>query len=124
MEFARWDGGLPVEEEGLLRGGGHDELMATIADVARIAGVSISTVSHVVNETRPVGDATRARVLQAIAETGYQRDGVARALRRSRTDSVGLVVSDTGQRVFAEMVRGVEHEARRAGVTCRWANAA
>jgi LacI family transcriptional regulator len=98
--------------------------MATIADVARIARVSISTVSHVINETRPVGDDTRARVLEAIAETGYQRDGVARALRRSRTDSVGLVVSDTGQRVFAEMVRGVEHEARRAGFTLLLANSA
>jgi LacI family transcriptional regulator len=98
--------------------------MATIADVARVAGVSMSTVSHVINQTRPVEDATRARVLSAIEETGYQRDGVARALRRSRTDSVGLVVSDTGQRVFAEMVRGIEHEARRAGFTLLLANSA
>src|SRR5437879_2115834 len=81
-------------------------LVATIVDVARLAGVSTSTVSHVVNGTRPVNDDTRRRVLNAIQATGYRQDSVARALRRSRTDSVGLVVSDVAQPVFAEMVRG------------------
>jgi LacI family transcriptional regulator len=90
--------------------------MATITDVARQAGVSISTVSHVVNGTRPVSPDTRRRVQTAIDETGYLQDGVARALRRARTDSVGLVISDTGQPAFAEMVRGVESEARAAGM--------
>lgn len=90
--------------------------MATITDVARRAGVSISTVSHVVNGTRRVSPDTRRRVQSAIDETGYLRDGVARALRRARTDSVGLVISDTGQPAFAEMVRGVESEARAVGM--------
>jgi LacI family transcriptional regulator len=98
--------------------------VATISDVARIAGVSVSTVSHVVNGTRPVSDATRARIEAAIDETGYSQDGVARALRRSKTDSVGLVISDTGQPVFADMVRGVEHEARLAGFTLLLSNSA
>lgn len=98
--------------------------MATIVDVARIANVSLSTVSHVVNGTRPVSDATREKVLVAIQETGYEPHGVARALRRARTDTVGLVVSDTGQPVFADMVRGVEHEARAAGFTLLLANSA
>jgi LacI family transcriptional regulator len=96
--------------------------MATIVDVARLANVSLSTVSHVINETRPVREDTRRRVVAAIEATGYMQDGVARALRRARTDSVGLVVSDTGQHVFAEMVRGVEHEARAAGFTLLLAN--
>ncbi|WP_237321944.1 LacI family DNA-binding transcriptional regulator [Streptomyces sp. JJ36] len=87
----------------------------TIVDVARLAGVSTSTVSHVLNETRPVREATRARVEEAIRETGYRRDSVARAMRRSQTDSVGLVVSDVAQPAFAEMIRGVEHEAATAG---------
>lgn len=98
--------------------------MATIVDVARMANVSVSTVSHVVNGTRPVSEETRRRVEQAISETGYATDGVARALRRSRTDSVGLVISDTGQPVFAEMVRGIEHEARAKGFTLLLANSA
>jgi LacI family transcriptional regulator len=98
--------------------------MATIVDVARIAGVSASTVSHVVNGTRNVNDETRARVQEAILRTGYVRDAAARAMRRSRTDSVGLVVSDTGQPVFAEMIRGVEHEASKHGMTLLLANSA
>jgi LacI family transcriptional regulator len=98
--------------------------MATISDVARIAGVSLSTVSHVVNGTRPVREPTRERVLHAIAATGYAPDGIARALRRSRTDSVGLVVADTGQPVFADMVRGIEKEARAAGFILLLANSA
>ncbi|ATW47115.1 LacI family DNA-binding transcriptional regulator [Streptomyces peucetius] len=91
--------------------------MATIVDVAQLAGVSISTVSHVVNGTRPVADRTRKRVLKAIEQTGYRQDTLARSLRRARTDSIGLVVSDAGQPTFADMVRGVEHEAAQAGYT-------
>ncbi|MDT0309230.1 LacI family DNA-binding transcriptional regulator [Streptomyces sp. DSM 44917] len=96
--------------------------MATIVDVADRAGVSISTVSHVVNGTRRVAEKTRQRVLRAIEETGYRQDTLARSLRRSRTDSVGLVVSDSGQPAFAEMVRGVEREAARAGCILLLAN--
>jgi LacI family transcriptional regulator len=96
--------------------------VATIVDVARLAGVSTSTVSHVVNGTRPVGEDTAQRVLAAIQKTGYRQDTLARSLRRSRTDSVGLVVSNVAQPAFAEMVRGVEHEAAAAGYTLLLAN--
>lgn len=96
--------------------------MATIVDVARLAGVSTSTVSHVVNGTRPVGEDTAKRVVDAIAATGYQQDSLARAMRRARTDSVGLVVSNVAQPAFAEMVRGVEREASEAGYTLLLAN--
>lgn len=96
--------------------------MATIVDVARIAGVSTSTVSHVVNATRPVNEDTRLKVVDAIRATGYRQDTLARALRRSRTDSVGIVVSDVAQPVFAEMVRGVEQQAALGGYTLLLAN--
>lgn len=82
----------------------------------------MSTVSHVVNGTRSVADATRERVLTAIEETGYRQNVLARSMRRARTDSVGLVVSDAGQPVFAEMIRGVEREAAAAGHTLLLAN--
>jgi LacI family transcriptional regulator len=98
--------------------------MATITDVARVAGVSVSTVSHVVNGTRVVRDPTRERVQKAIADTGYSRDGIARALRRSKTEAIGLVVTETGQPGFAEMIRGVEEEARANGLTLLLANSA
>lgn len=98
--------------------------MATMVEVARKAKVSISTVSHVLNGTRNVEPETRKRVLAAIASTGYRQDALARALRRSRTDSIGLVVSDAGEPAFAEMVHGVEHAAVENGLTLVLANSA
>ncbi|MFC4783980.1 LacI family DNA-binding transcriptional regulator [Nocardioides sp. MAHUQ-72] len=98
--------------------------MATIVEVARLAQVSTSTVSHVLNGTRNVEPATRRKVLDAIEKTGYRQDAVARAMRRSRTDSIGLVVSDAGEPAFAEMVHGVEHAAAAQGLTLVLANSA
>lgn len=98
--------------------------MATIVEVARLAGVSTSTVSHVLNGTRNVEPHTRKKVLAAIEKTGYRQDALARALRRSRTDSIGLVVSDAGEPAFAEMVHGVEDAAASHGLTLILANSA
>lgn len=98
--------------------------MATMVDVARIAGVSISTVSHVLNGTRNVEAKTRRRVVAAIEKTGYRQDTLARAMRRAKSDSIGLVVSDVGEPAFAEMVHGVEHAAAERGLTLLLANSA
>ncbi|CAI3804127.1 LacI family DNA-binding transcriptional regulator [Pseudarthrobacter sp. MM222] len=98
--------------------------MTTMVKVARLAGVSISTVSHVLNGTRHVNDETRQRVLKAIEETSYRQDALARAMRRSRTDSIGLIVSDGGEPAFAEMIRGVEETAASQGITLLLANSA
>jgi LacI family transcriptional regulator len=86
--------------------------VTTLADVARRAGVSISTASYVVTGTRPVGDETRQRVLEAIAETGYTPDTVARSLRSSRSETIGLVLPDIRNPFFSSVVDGVETEAR------------
>lgn len=96
--------------------------MATMVDVARLAGVSISTVSHVLNGTRNVEKATRRRVMSAIEQTGYRQDTLARAMRRSKTDSIGLIVSAAGEPAFAEMVHGVEQAAAERGLTLLLAN--
>ena len=98
--------------------------MATIVQVASLAGVSTSTVSHVLNNTRPVEPETRKRVVDAIEKTGYRQDALARAMRRSRTDSIGLVIPDAGEPAFAEMVHGVEKAAADAGLTLLLANSA
>jgi len=98
--------------------------VATIVDVATLAGVSTSTVSHVLNETRHVEPETRARVLSAMKSVGYRRDALARSLRRARTDSIGLVVSDAGEPAFADMVHGVEEAAARRGLSLLLANSA
>lgn len=89
--------------------------MARLADVARKAGVSISTASYVVTGSRPVAEATRKRVLHAIEETGYTPDAVARALRSSRSQTVALVVPDIRNPFFTALIEGVEAESRAKG---------
>ena len=98
--------------------------MATIVDVASLAGVSTSTVSHVLNETRHVQPETKERVMSAVKATGYRRDVLARSMRRARTDSIGLVVSDAGEPAFADMVHGVEEAAAQNGLSLLLANSA
>jgi LacI family transcriptional regulator len=94
----------------------------TMMDVAQRAGVSVATVSHVINGTRNVSDEVAARVIEAINDTGYRRHDLARALKRARTDSVGLVVADTGHPIFAEVVHGVDEQAQKSGQMLLLAN--
>ncbi|WP_225831479.1 LacI family DNA-binding transcriptional regulator [Streptomyces sp. NK08204] len=89
--------------------------MPTMADVARSAGVSVATVSHVLNGTRPVLPHTRQAVLDAVDALGYTPNGLARALVTSRTRSIGLAVSVIGNPYFTEIVHGVEAAALEAG---------
>ncbi|MFD7656840.1 LacI family DNA-binding transcriptional regulator [Actinosynnema sp. NPDC059797] len=91
--------------------------MVTMREVAGLAGVSITTVSHVINETRPVAPDTRDRVLKAIEETGYTGDAIARSLVTGGTKSLGLAVSLVSHPYFAELIAAIESEATRAGYT-------
>ncbi|GAC1315548.1 MAG: hypothetical protein NVSMB2_07370 [Chloroflexota bacterium] len=68
--------------------------VATVRDVAQRAGVSTSTVSHVLNQTLCVSEAVRERVLAAMSELEYEPNAAARMLSRKRSDALGLVVSD------------------------------
>ena len=85
---------------------------ATIHDVAVRAGVSKTTVSHVINATRFVEEETRQRVLQAIQELQYRPSAAARSLTTGRTGTVGIVVSDTSNPFFGELLLGVEEVLR------------
>lgn len=91
--------------------------MATARDVAKRAGVSTSTVSHVVNGTRIVSDELRARVLDAMHELGYEANAVARSLKTRRSHLVALVTSDIGNPFFTSVVRGVEDVVAARGYT-------
>ena len=82
--------------------------MANIREVAGRAGVSPTTVSHVVNATRFVSHEIRARVMEAMTELGYHPNAVARSLRRGRTHTLGLVLPDSANPYFAELGRGIE----------------
>ncbi|MEO1192285.1 MAG: substrate-binding domain-containing protein [Pseudomonadota bacterium] len=87
----------------------------TIKDVARIAGVSVTTVSHVFNETRPVAADTQARVRDAIASLGYQPSRLARALRGEPTRTLGMLVTSSNNPFFAEVIHGVEERCFERG---------
>ncbi|MER6350120.1 LacI family DNA-binding transcriptional regulator [Streptomyces sp. NPDC001595] len=89
--------------------------MATMTDVARSAGVSVATVSHVLNGTRPVLPHTRQAVLDAIDELGYTPNTLARSLVTSRTRSIGLAVSAISNPYFTEILQGVEASALEHG---------
>ncbi|MFF9812889.1 LacI family DNA-binding transcriptional regulator [Streptomyces sp. NPDC014006] len=89
--------------------------MPTMADVARSAGVSVATVSHVLNGTRPVLPQTRQAVLDAIDELGYTPNTLARSLVTSRTRSIGLAVSAISNPYFTEILQGVEAAALEEG---------
>ncbi len=80
----------------------------TIRDVALRAGVSVATASNVVNGNRPVGEASRRSVVEAIAALGYRLDRSASALRGKSTRLVGMVVPDITNVFFASLVHGVE----------------
>ncbi len=84
--------------------------MSNMRDVAEKAGVSVSTVSHVVNETRFVSAETRVRVLSAMDDLNYQPNKLASSLRRKdkRTQTLGLLVPDSLNPFFTEALRGVE----------------
>jgi LacI family transcriptional regulator len=87
----------------------------TMADVARQAGVSVSTVSHVVNETRPVSASAQAQVRDAIRLSGYSPNTVARSLATSDTHLIGIVMSALTNPYFVPVVTAIDQAGRRRG---------
>ncbi len=89
--------------------------MSTIRDVARLAQVSISTVSLALNEPERVSAETRARVDKAAREVGYTANPVAKSLKRGRSQLIGMVVSDITNPFFGKLLLEVERSAMDAG---------
>src|SRR5919112_3419415 len=89
--------------------------MSSIRDVARAAGVSTATVSHVINNTRFVSEEVRARVLAAVERCGYYPNAHARSLASGRSRTLGLVVSDLSNPFFPELVKAIEAAAFERG---------
>jgi LacI family transcriptional regulator len=82
--------------------------MANMQEIARMAGVSLGTVSHVLNNTAKVREATRKRVLEAVHTAGYQPSQLARGLRRDKTNMIGMIIPDITNPFFPAVVRGAE----------------
>lgn len=89
----------------------------TIKDIAKISGVSISTVSRVLNNRPDVSQSVRERVMAVVEASGYIPNDSARDLVRSHSDAIGVVVRGSGNLFFAEMLKSVSREIDRAGYT-------
>ena len=96
--------------------------MATISDVAALAGVSTATVSRALNGKSTVDPALAERVARAVAELGYTPNGLARSLRRRETAVLALIISDVENPFFTAIARGVEDTAQAAGFSVMLCN--
>ncbi|MFL6197228.1 MAG: LacI family DNA-binding transcriptional regulator [Thermoanaerobaculia bacterium] len=90
-------------------------MSASIKEVALKAGVSVATVSRVVNGTGPVAEETRRRILETIEELRYVPHGGARSLITNQTHTAGVLLPDLYGEFFSEVIRGIDLAARRAG---------
>jgi LacI family transcriptional regulator len=106
-----------TQHRGCRRQRREDPLTASIRDVAQRAGVSVGTVSNVLNRPDTVTSGTRARVLDAIGELGFVRNESARQLRAGSSRTVGLVVLDIANPFFTDVARGVEDVVNSAGLS-------
>ncbi|AWX13921.1 transcriptional repressor PurR [Mergibacter septicus] len=82
--------------------------MATMKDIARLAKVSTSTVSHVINNSRFVSEEIREKVLKIVAELNYTPSALARSLKVRETRTLGMLVTASNNPFFAEVIRSVE----------------
>ncbi len=87
-------------------------MASTIKDVAKMADVSISTVSRVINDSKPVSPEARRRVLHAISVLDYKPNEVARSLVTKKSNIIGVIVSDIGNQYVSQVLRGVEEIGR------------
>jgi LacI family transcriptional regulator len=89
--------------------------MATIYEVSELAGVSLATVSRVMNNSTKVSPKTRKKVESAMKELGYRPNSIAQSLASSRSNSVGILIPLFSGPFFGEMLGGIEAELREAG---------
>lgn len=92
-------------------------IRSSIKDVAKEAGVSISTVSSVINKNKFVSEEREKRILAAIKKLKYRPNIIARGLRIKSTRAVGVILPDIAQPFFAQVIRGMEEAARRRNYT-------
>ncbi len=90
-------------------------MSASIKEVALKAGVSIATVSRVINDKGPVAEETRRRILATIDQLRYVPHGAARSLITNQTDTIGVLLPDLYGEFFSEVIRGIDLAARRSG---------
>ncbi|HEX3130619.1 MAG TPA: LacI family DNA-binding transcriptional regulator [Thermoanaerobaculia bacterium] len=100
---------MPTQTSARSQGSGS----ASIKAVARLAGVSVATVSRVLNDSGPVKEETRRRILEVVESLGYVPHGAARSLTTKQTDTLGVLLPDIYGEFFSELIRGIDSAARR-----------
>ena len=83
-------------------------MVASIKDVAKEAGVSIATVSRVLNDVDVVNEETKKKVIEAIKKLKYRPNIVARSLKTQKTSTIGIIIPDISNQIYPEIVRGAE----------------
>ena len=87
--------------------------MATIVDVARLAGVTPTTVSRVINNRGYISEKTKKRVHEAMDELGYQPNEIARSLTKQKSNTIGVIVPHISHPYFAKLISNLENEAAK-----------
>jgi LacI family transcriptional regulator len=100
-----------------LKGWSLDMKTVTVYDIAREAGVSVATVSRVLNNTAPVKASTRERIVKLINKYQFQPNALARSLIKKVTGMIGIILPDITNPFFPEVLAGLEQEARNKGYT-------
>lgn len=98
-------------------------MKVTIKTVADLAGVSKSTVSRVMNNSKPVSEEIKKRVLDAIEATNFKPSSVARSLSNQKTHLIGVIIPDISNPVFSEIMKGIEDRAHAEGYNVLLCNA-
>ena len=87
----------------------------TLKDVAKEAGVSAMAVSKVLNDKGGISKETSERIREAVRRLNYRPDNIAKSLRVQETKTIGVVISDSSQLVFAQVLRGIQDAAAESG---------
>lgn len=96
--------------------------MATIKDIARIAGVAPSVVSRALNNKYGVKESTRQRIVEIARELGYYPNSAARSLVTRRTEMIGVVMADISEPYYSQTIKGMEYLATQTGYTLLFSN--
>ncbi|WP_128895245.1 LacI family DNA-binding transcriptional regulator [Longirhabdus pacifica] len=89
--------------------------MPTIKDVAKLAGVAVSTASYALNNSNKVKEETKNKVMKAAEELNYQKNGLASDLKRTSTNTIALILSDLSGPYYSELIKGVQDITRTHG---------
>ena len=89
--------------------------MATVKDIAKLAGVSTATVSRALANPDIVTDATKKKVEHAAAQLGYAPNAIARSLRTQESKTIVVIIPDIGNHFFADIIKGIELIAHKKG---------